>query len=43
MVPDHKLGGKTVPGFTVPGVAIAALVGAQCATIDPAPAGCLGA
>ena len=43
VVPERKLGGRTVPGFTIPGVAIAAhRVGAQCATIDPAPAGCLG-
>ena len=41
--PDHKLNGKTVKGFDIPGLVIpTARVPAQCATVDPAPAACLG-
>lgn len=42
-VPDQKLAGDKVVGFVVPGLSIAAQrLPAQCATVDPAPAGCLG-
>lgn len=43
VVPDQKLAGKTVPGFVIPGIHIAAQrVPEQCAIHEPAPAGCFG-